>query len=134
MGGRIGQPTILNTSTIAGVCNAIQKIGWPKLLRFIKILGVGKGIRPCDAKRKKMGSSGQLFLACWQQSIPNFSLWHHEFIKAAMSAALVVLNYNTMHITLHKSIQYSYICTYVCTLQSCESPRHDPTNVTPLSR
>ena len=28
-----------------------------------------------------------------QQSIPhNFSLWHHEFIKAKLSAALVVLN------------------------------------------
>ena len=27
-----------------------------------------EGIRPCDAKRKKMGSSGQLFRACWPSS------------------------------------------------------------------
>ena len=27
-----------------------------------------EGIRPCDAKRKKMWSSGQLFRACWPSS------------------------------------------------------------------
>ena len=30
VGGRTGQPTILNTLTIAGVCSDIR-IGWPKL-------------------------------------------------------------------------------------------------------
>ena len=41
----------------------------------------------------EMGSSGQLFRACWPSSADhNFSLWHHGFIKAQLSAALVVLN------------------------------------------
>ena len=32
-------------------------------------------------------------LALISRAYRNFSLWHQEFIKAAMSAALVVLNY-----------------------------------------
>ena len=46
---------------------------------------------PCDAKRKKMRSSGQLLRACWPSSAEH-TAWHHEFIKAGVSAALVVLN------------------------------------------
>ena len=56
--------------------------------------------RQCDAKRKKDGElwtavSG--LLALISRAYHNFSLWHHEFIKAKFieaksSAALVVLN------------------------------------------
>ena len=45
----------------------------------------------CDAKRKKMGALDSCF-GPDQQSIPQFSLRHREFIKATRSAALVVLN------------------------------------------
>ena len=51
-----------------------------------------EGIRPCDAKGKKMRSSGQLFrglLALISRAYRKFSLWHHEFIKATRSAALM---------------------------------------------
>ena len=48
---------------------------------------------PCDAKRKKMRSSGQLFRACWPSSAEHTATSLSgitEFIKAKMSAALVV--------------------------------------------
>ena len=62
---------------------------------FRTILCSHEGIRPCDAKSKKMWSAGQLFsslLALISRAYPTVSLWHHEFIKATRSTALVVLN------------------------------------------
>ena len=38
------------------------------LVSELLTLGAHEGIRPCDAKRKKMRSSGQLFRACWPSS------------------------------------------------------------------
>ena len=45
--------------------------------------------KPCDAKRKKVRSCFGL-LALISRAYHNFSLWHQEFIKADMRAALVV--------------------------------------------
>ena len=54
------------------------------------------GIRPCDACQEQ--KDGELWtavsglLALFSRAYRNFSLWHHEFIKATRSAALVVLS------------------------------------------
>ena len=43
--------------------------------RFLLMYACGnaihEGIGPCDAKRKKMRSSGQLFRVCWPSSAEN---------------------------------------------------------------
>ena len=47
---------------------------------------------PCDAKRRKgaeLWTAVSGLLALISRAYRNFSLWHHKFIKAAMSAALV---------------------------------------------
>ena len=45
VGGRTGQPTILNTLTIAGVCSEI--IGWPKLfVLLVSKWGEGQASQP----------------------------------------------------------------------------------------
>ena len=43
-------------------------------------------------KRRELWTAVSGLLALISRAYPNFSLWHHEFIKAARSAALVVLN------------------------------------------
>ena len=48
-------------------------------------------VMPREKRCRALGSCFGL-VGPHQQSIPNFSLWHHEFIKATRSAALVVLN------------------------------------------
>ena len=43
-------------------------LGDSVVLMFLEDIMDHEGIRPCDAKRKKMQSSGQLFRACWSSS------------------------------------------------------------------
>ena len=55
-----------------------------------------ESIRPCDVmpreKRWELWTAVSGLLALISRAYHNFSLWHHEFIKAKLSAALVVLN------------------------------------------
>ena len=72
------------------------------ILRFQQCVYIysHEDIRPCDAKRKRWGALDSCFglVGPHQQSIRNFSLWHHEFIKATRKAALVVLKCESINV------------------------------------
>ena len=69
-------------------------------------------------------------LALISRACPNFSLWHHEFIKAAMSTALVVLNscygWCKAWISLCWSVNSVFVCQHCrSTSAKCENLRID---------